>query len=174
MLSEGWIKIDRNLLKWRWFTDHSTCIVWLYLLLQANYEPRGFKNIDIRRGELVATLERISDETGLTKSQVRTALKHLETTGEIARTSHGKIVVISIPNYDRYQGTSHDDDTIIARSSHDDDTDERNKEIKKGRSRGAKRPATAESLYMRAVRWQREAEAELAAEEAAEAAEDDQ
>lgn len=174
MLSEGWIKIDRNLLKWRWFTDHSTCIVWIYLLLQANYEDRDFLNITIRRGELVASLKRISEDTGLSERKIRTALTHLEATGEVTRKRHGKIVVISIPNYDRYQSNRQDDDTLMTSYRHSDDTDERNKEIKKGRSRGAKRPATAESLYMRAVRWQREAEAELAAEEAAEAAEDDQ
>lgn len=174
MLTEGWIKIDRNLLKWRWFTDTPTCIVWIYLLLQANYEDRDFLNITIRRGELVASLKRISEDTGLSERKIRTALTHLEATGEVTRKRHGKIVVISIPNYDRYQSNRQDDDTLMTSYRHSDDTDERNKEIKKGRSRGAKRPATAESLYMRAVRWQREAEAELAAEEAAEATEDDQ
>lgn len=175
MLSEGWIKIDRNLLKWRWFTDTPTCIVWIYLLLQANYEDRDFLNITIRRGELVASLKRISEDTGLSERKIRTALTHLETTGEVTRKRHGKIVVISIPNYDRYQSNRQDDDTLMTSYRHSDDTDERNKEIKKGRREGgAKRPASSESLYMRAVRWQREAEEELAAEEAAEAAEDDQ
>lgn len=175
MLTEGWIKIDRNLLKWRWFTDTPTCIVWIYLLLQANYEDRDFLNITIRRGELVASLKRISEDTGLSERKIRTALTHLEATGEVTRKRHGKIVVISIPNYDRYQSNRQDDDTLMTSYRHSDDTDERNKEIKKGRREGgAKRPASSESLYMRAVRWQREAEEELAAEEAAEAAEDDQ
>ena len=77
MLTEGWIKIDRNLLKWRWFTDTPTCIVWIYLLLQANYEDRDFLNITIRRGELVASLKRISEDTGLSERKIRTALTHL-------------------------------------------------------------------------------------------------
>lgn len=173
MLSEGWIKIDRNLLKWRWFTDTPTCIVWIYLLLQANYEDRDFLNITIRRGELVASLKRISEDTGLSERKIRTALTHLEATGEVTRKRHGKIVVISIPNYDRYQSNRQDDDTLMTSYRHSDDTDERNKEIKKGRSRGAKRPSPAhESVYRMALRLQQEVDEELAAEEAAEAAED--
>ena len=146
MLSEGWIKIDRNLLKWRWFTDTPTCIVWIYLLLQANYEDRDFLNITIRRGELVASLKRISEDTGLSERKIRTALTHLEATGEVTRKRHGKIVVISIPNYDRYQSNRQDDDTLMTSYRHSDDTDERNKEIKKGRSRGAKRPSPAPKM----------------------------
>lgn len=175
MLSEGWIKIDRNLLKWRWFSDTPTLVVWIYLLLQANYEERDFKTITIHRGELVRSQTQIAADTGLSLKSVRTALEHLEATGEVARKRHGKIVVISIPNYDRYQDNRQDNGSLTAGWRQSDGADERKKEGKKGRREGgAKRPASSESLYMRAVRWQREAEAELAAEEAAEAAEDDQ
>lgn len=175
MLSEGWIKIDRNLLKWRWFSDTPTLVVWIYLLLQANYEERDFKTITIHRGELVRSQTQIAADTGLSLKSVRTALEHLEATGEVARKRHGKIVVISIPNYDRYQDNRQDNGSLTAGWRQSDGADERKKEGKKGRREGgAKRPASSESLYMRAVRWQREAEEELAAEEAAEAAEDDQ
>ena len=186
MLSEGWIKIDRNLLKWRWFSDTPTLVVWIYLLLQANYEERDFKTITIHRGELVRSQAQIAADTGLSLKNVRTALEHLEATGEVARRRHGQIVVISIPNYDRYQDNRQENGSQTADNRQENGSqtadnrqtsgaDVRKKEGKKGRREGgAKRPASSESLYMRAVRWQREAEEELAAEEAAEAAEDDQ
>ena len=175
MLSEGWIKIDRNLLKWRWFSDTPTLVVWIYLLLQANYEERDFKTITIHRGELVRSQAQIAADTGLSLKNVRTALEHLEATGEVARRRHGQIVVISIPNYDRYQDNRQENGSQTADNRQTSGADVRKKEGKKGRREGgAKRPASSESLYMRAVRWQREAEEELAAEEAAEAAEDDQ
>jgi len=174
MLTEGWIKIDRNLLKWRWFSDTPTLVVWIYLLLQANYEERDFKTITIHRGELVRSLAQIAADTGLSLKSVRTALEHLEATGEVARKRQGKIVVISIPNYDRYQDNRQDNGSQTADRWQTGGTDERKKEGKKGRREGGaqRRSPAHESVYRMALRLQQEVDEELAAEEAAEAAED--
>lgn len=147
MITEGWIKIDRNLLKWRWFTDGPTLIVWIYLLLQANYEERDFKTLTIRRGELVRSQAQIAADTGLSLKSVRTALEHLEATGEVARRRHGKNVVISIPNYDRYQDNRQDNGRITAGWRQDAGTDVRKKERKKERREGgAQRPSPAPKM----------------------------
>lgn len=176
MLTEGWIKIDRNLLKWRWFSDAPTLVVWIYLLLQANYEDRDFRTITIHRGELVRSQAQIAADTGLSIQNVRTALSHLKETGELTVNQQGRIVVISIPNYDRYQAIQQETNSQLTANQQTTNSDERNKEIKKARREYARtraKPST-ESTYMKALRLQREAEEELAAEEAAEAAEDDE
>ena len=167
MLTEGWIKIDRNLLRWRWFSDTPTLVVWIYLLLQANYEDRDFRTITVHRGELVRSQAQIAADTGLSIKNVRTALEHLETTGEVARKRQGKIVVISILNYERYQDNRQLNGSQTAASRQPGGADERKKEGKKGRreERARARGPAQESTYMMAVRMQQEAEAELAAEE---------
>ena len=147
MLSEGWIKIDRNLLKWRWFTDTPTLIVWIYLLLQANYEERDFKTITVHRGELVRSQAQIAADTGLSLKNVRTALEHLEATGEVARRRHGQIVVISIINYDYYQDNRQENGSQTADKRQASGADVRKKEIKKGRREGgAQRPSPAPKM----------------------------
>lgn len=100
-----WIKLDSNLLEWRWFTYPYTLTVWLYLLLKANYKDTQRGNETIHRGEVFVSQEKIAEDTGLTRKQVRTALGHLQETGEIrANRKIGKAVVISIPKYNEYQG----------------------------------------------------------------------
>ena len=151
MLTEGWIKIDRNLLKWRWYTDVPTLAVWIYLLLQANYEERDFKTVTIHRGELVRSQAQIAADTGLSLKNVRTALEHLEATGELVRKRHGKIVVISIPNYDYYQDNRQDNGSQTAGRRQPGGADERKKEGKKGRREDARarRGPSSGSSYTR-------------------------
>ncbi len=98
------IKLDRNMLNWRWYKDKNTLIVFLTLLFEANIADREFGQETIHRGEVVITYDKLSVITGLTRSQTRTALEHLILTGEIAGRIRPKYQVITIVNYDRYQG----------------------------------------------------------------------
>lgn len=100
-----WIKLDQSLLEWRWFKNPTVLTVWMYLLLKANYKDGKIGTETIKRGEVFITQERMAEDLGLTRKQVRTALDHLKETGEIrAKRKIGKSVVISIPKYNQYQG----------------------------------------------------------------------
>lgn len=101
------IKLDRNILQWQWYKDHNTKEVFIHLLLKANIKPHGFMGVTIGRGELATSIRSLADETGLTLKNVRTALKHLEATGEVAIKRHSRFSVISILSYDRYQDKRH-------------------------------------------------------------------
>lgn len=100
------IKMDRNLLRWRWFKNPKTMIVWIWLLMSANIEDHDFEKDTIRRGQLATSRRSISTGTGLTENEVRTALGHLKSTGEITVRLMPKYQVISIVNYDLYQAVS--------------------------------------------------------------------
>ena len=102
-MNNGWIKIDRNILNWRWYTTPYTKALFIHLLLIANFEDRDYKDITIHRGEVLTTQARLAEDLRLTRQQVRTALEHLNSTKEITITKRGKYTVISIPNYDYYQ-----------------------------------------------------------------------
>ncbi len=80
----GYVKSYRSLIDWEWFTDVNTAHLWTYILLRVNYEPSRFRGIEIKRGEMLESIGTIAKRTGLSVKSVRTALKHLESTGEVA------------------------------------------------------------------------------------------
>ena len=98
-----WIKLDRNILKWEWYTDANTKAVFIHLLLRANTKSGEFRGAPVKRGQVAASAQMLANETGLTASAVRTGLEHLKATGEIKVQPSNKFSVITIVNYDRYQ-----------------------------------------------------------------------
>lgn len=97
------IKLDRNILEWRWYKDVNTFKVFVHLLIKANVKPHDFERVTIGRGELATSYPSLAAETGLSIRNVRTALEHLKETGEVTVNRHPKFQVISIPKYDYYQ-----------------------------------------------------------------------
>ena len=97
------IKLDRNIERWRWFKNKNTLIVFIWLLLNANVSDHEFEHEIIHRGEVATSLKTIGKSTGLTFQEVRTAILHLKTTGEITSRSCNRYQVISIANYNEYQ-----------------------------------------------------------------------
>lgn len=100
----SFIKIDRNLLDWRWFGDVNTLGVWMWLLLNANYEPRDIGTRTINRGEVAVNCKIIAEKLSLTEKQVRTAIGHLTKTGEIRKTGQAQTFgIYLIEGFSRYQ-----------------------------------------------------------------------
>ena len=97
------IKIDRNITKWRWYKNANTFRVFIHLLITANIAPHEFENVTIERGQLATSHETIANTLNLTVQQVRTALGHLKSTGEITSKTYRRFQVISIVNYSLYQ-----------------------------------------------------------------------
>lgn len=103
MIVKGFVKIDRKITKWRWYKDTSTFKIFLHLILTANYEDREFEDIVIKRGQRVASIRSLAAESGLTEKNVRTAIKHLKATGEVASQPTPKYTVFTVVNYEKYQ-----------------------------------------------------------------------
>lgn len=110
-----YIKISRKILEWEWYTDVNTKVLFLHILLKANWKPGRFQGTEVPRGSFVTSLQNLAAETGLTIRNVRTALKHLENTGEVTSNRHAKFSVITIKNYDKYQ--SCDNQVTVNRQS---------------------------------------------------------
>ena len=98
-----YVKISRKILEWEWYTDANTKVLFLHILLKANWKDGRFQGVEVPRGSFVTSLQNLAAETGLTVRNVRTALKHLENTGEVTSNRHAKFSVITVKNYDRYQ-----------------------------------------------------------------------
>lgn len=116
------IKLDRNIQEWRWYTNANTFRVFIHLLLNANIKANDFENAKIKRGELATSYDKIANTLNLTNQQVRTAISHLKSTGEITITRYSKFIVISIVNYAQYQDKSTIKSTINQQSLNNQST----------------------------------------------------
>lgn len=92
----NFVKISRSLLYWGWYTNVNTKCLFLHCILNANWKPGDFQGINCQRGQFISSIEKLSQQTGLTIQQVRTALKHLESTGEITRRATSKFSIITV------------------------------------------------------------------------------
>jgi len=99
----GYIRLHRQILKWEWWSNPNTFRLFIYLLLKANYNDQKFEGQVIRRGQLVTSIPRLSQDTALTPRQVRVALDHLKLTGEVTDCHNFKYRIITISKYDEYQ-----------------------------------------------------------------------
>jgi biotin operon repressor len=111
MFDIGWIKLHRKLTDWKWYLDVPTTKLFIHLLLKTNFTQGNFQGIDIPRGSVVTGRKKLAEETGLSEKQVRTALKHLKKTGEVAIKSYSKFSVVTLVNYDRYQSVDQQEST---------------------------------------------------------------
>ena len=103
MLDTGFVKIYRSLLNWEWYDDVVTKTVFLHLLLTVSIDDQKWHGIVVKRGSRVASYAKLAEETRLSVQQIRTAISHLESTGELTRSKHAKFTVFAINNYDEYQ-----------------------------------------------------------------------
>lgn len=140
------VKLDRNIVKWRWFRNPKTLQLFIYLIVSANIDDYGFEGRTIHRGQLATSVKSLSLATGLTAQEVKTALGHLKSTKEITIETCSKFSVISILCYDKYQSNQQtNQQTNNKRATNKQQTSNNNqriKEYKNGRNKdnSASRP----------------------------------
>lgn len=102
-MNTGFILLYRQITDWEWYQNPNTFRVFLHILLKANFTDGRFEGRDIKRGQLVTSLDHLSKETKLTVKEVRTAINHLIGTGELASESCNRYRVITVVKYNEYQ-----------------------------------------------------------------------
>lgn len=102
----NWIKLSREILDWEWYSEPNTFRVFVDLLLNAQYKDSRYRGNEIKRGQLITSVDAICKRTGLSIQNVRTALANLEETGEINKQTNKRVTLITICKYDTYQGES--------------------------------------------------------------------
>lgn len=106
MMDNGFIKLYKKMLKWEWYDDTNTLRLFLHCLLKANWETKNWRGIEIEAGQFVTSLASLSKETQLSVQQVRTAIEHLESTGEITSKPQSKYRIITVNSWNEYQGSN--------------------------------------------------------------------
>lgn len=132
----AYIKVDRKILEWEWYRNLNTCRLFFHFLLKANWKDGRFEGKDVPVGSFVSSISKLSEETGLTQREVRTAIDHLRSTGELTIKSYNKYSVFTVNNYSHYQDIDKQSDKQPPNKRHSNDklttTIEEKKEEKEG------------------------------------------
>ena len=102
-MNTGYICLYRQITEWEWYQNPNTFRVFLHCLLMANFTDGRFEGREIKRGQFVTSLDHLSKDTKLSVKEIRTALDHLQRTGELASESCNRYRVITVVKYDEYQ-----------------------------------------------------------------------
>lgn len=116
-----YIKLSRKILEWEWWDDINTCRLFIYCLLKANWKDGRFKGMVIPKGSFVSSIPKMSDETSLTIREIRTAISHLKSTGEVTCKSYAKYTVFTVQNYCEYQQSDLQNDRQATGKRHSND-----------------------------------------------------
>lgn len=103
-MSQGWIKFYRSFRKWEWRDCPNTVCLFVNLLIEVSYEPSKYRGLEIPAGSGVFGREKLAVMTGLSIQGVRTSLARLESTNEITIKTSNQFSIISITNWEKYQG----------------------------------------------------------------------
>ena len=137
----GWIKIYRDLADHWLAQDLQKLGWWTILLLKVNHEEKkvlsGNQLIDLKRGQIVASLTYLAELWKTSKRTAERFLDLLEKEQMVSRCVRHKVTIITICNYDSYQGKDTapradmcaDDAPIVRQSVSETKKEEERKEI---------------------------------------------
>ncbi len=100
----GFVVFHRKVTEWCWYKKPYMLRLFTHLVLMANHRPQQWEGISVERGQLVTGRLALSEQTGISQQSIRTCLARLEQTGEIVVKSTNKFSIITVCNYDKYQG----------------------------------------------------------------------
>lgn len=100
---EPWIKLYKKFTQWEWYTDNNVKIVFIHLLLTANWQAKKWQGMVIHPGELVTSYQNLASEIHMSVPCVRRALDKLVKTHCIERKSSNKFTLLKLVNYTQYQ-----------------------------------------------------------------------
>lgn len=103
MSKEGYVKLHRKILSWEWYADRNVRDLFLHILLSAAFAPVSIRGVSLKPGQLITSLGKLSEGTGLSVQQTRTALSKLQSTGEITVEITNRFSIITVVNWGLYQ-----------------------------------------------------------------------
>jgi len=100
---EGWLKIHRKFTDWGWYKKEGMVLLFIHLLLTANFEDKEWEGVIIKRGQVIIGRTKLSKATGLSEQNIRSCLTRLKSTSEITIKSTNRFSVATICKYEEYQ-----------------------------------------------------------------------
>jgi len=108
-LNRGFVKLYRKALENGWIKDHKLWVFWTWCLLKANHSFECKVTVDrqevtLQPGQFIFGRRRAAEETGLSEQEVRTILNSLRKRKNLTSKSTNRYSIVSITNWDTYQG----------------------------------------------------------------------
>lgn len=126
----GYIKFHRKTINWQWVSDPSVFVCFWLMASMANYKDGYFQRRKIKRGQLVTSVRKLADLFYMNERTIMRCLKCLEESGEIKIKHLPKYTIITICNYEKYQGVVNNTTEPTTQPTTQPTTNQRNKEIK--------------------------------------------
>ena len=73
--SNGFVKLNRNILDWEWYSEPCTRGLFIHCILKANWKDGSWQGQPCKRGQFITSLQKLSIETGYSVQNIKTALK---------------------------------------------------------------------------------------------------
>lgn len=121
-INGNWVKLFTKFITWEWYTNANTMRLFIHCLLKANWKDGKFEGVEIKRGSFATSLQTLVKELGMSKQEIRTAIKHLISTHEITQTSYSKFTVFTIENYNLYQESNTNVNNQLTQEQHTTNT----------------------------------------------------
>ncbi len=103
MNNDGFISLHRSLLDWEWYGNKNVRMLFIHLLMRVNWKDSRWQGVEIERGSIVTSYEKLAKETKMSVQEVRTALNKLKSTGEITCKTTNKFTLINVVNFKKFQ-----------------------------------------------------------------------
>lgn len=108
---DGFVKISRGMLGSGLFKNPNAMTLWMWILLRATWKESkefvGHQVIDLKPGQLIFKRRMAAESLGLSEGVIYRCLKSLENRESIVTKTHNKYTIITVVNWDIYQGQKH-------------------------------------------------------------------
>ncbi|MCD4760257.1 hypothetical protein K8R33_05225 [archaeon] len=133
-MDNGWIKLHRKILKNAISKKPNYAWLWVTLLLKANHKENKFiwngKEEVCEKGQILTGRKKLSQETGISETTIERILKMLENGHQIEQQKTNKFRLITVINWQEYQGNGHQTDNKRTSNGQQTDTNKNDKNDK--------------------------------------------
>lgn len=144
----GYVRVYRSIADWEWYHDDRCVRLFLHLLIKSNWAEGRWKGNPIVPGQLITSSVKLAEQLGWTRSAVVRTLEKLKETGDVDTQSNNHWTLVTIANWDKYQGEEEKSDnrtrnkrtTTGQPMRQPPDTIEEEETLKKGNSEEEKYP----------------------------------
>jgi len=133
-MTNGWVKIHRQLWQKGYYKKSKYVHLWLHLLLKANHKPNEWlyknKTMKVNRGQFITSRKTLSLETGINQSSIEHILKCFESEQQIKQQNLYSSRLITILKYNDYQISEQQIDSKLTASEQQINTNKNDKKEK--------------------------------------------
>lgn len=149
---DGWLKLYRSILDSAVFQDAEILKVWIWLLCNVAFEQHDTvcygKVIHLKPGQIATGRKKIAQCTDLNENKVYRALTALKSLGNIEIKSTNKYSIITIVNWDKYQGENGNRTANEQQTNSKTTAEEQQDNIKRTQHKNGKNGKKEKNIYI--------------------------